>query len=37
MNNYRKNSEHDKRNNLLTYALAHVVYFVERNFMANAP
>jgi hypothetical protein len=33
MNNYRRNSEHDKRNNLFTYALAHMVYFVEQNFM----
>jgi hypothetical protein len=33
MNNYRRNSEHDKRNNLFTYALAHMVYFVEQTFM----
>jgi len=33
MNNYRRNSEHDKRNNLFTYVFAHMVYFVEQNFM----
>jgi hypothetical protein len=30
---YRENSEFDKRNNFLAYIIAHVIYFIERDFM----